>query len=105
MKDNALSESTAICTNREDVEPIEGEEILALYNCEVSNIEKPSEYKGLDFVSSLDVKDIPSDENLKDPAITDELIKEGKIKDYSLITFDSVSIDIKDCESNGILEI
>ena len=105
MKDNALSESTAICTNREDVEPIEGEEILAFYNCEVSNIEKPSEYKGLDFVSSLDVKDIPSDENLTDPAITDELIKEGKIKDYSLITFDSVSIDIKDCESNGILKI
>ena len=104
-KDNALSESNAVCTNSEDVEPIEGEEILAFYNCEVNNIEQPSEYKGLVFVSSLDVKDIPNDENFKDPAITDELIKEGKIKDYSLITFNSMFIDITDCETNGILKI
>ena len=104
-KDNSLSQSTAICTNSEDVEPIEGEEILAFYNCEVSNIEQPSEYNGLVFDSSLDVKDVPSDENLKDPAITDELIEEGKIKDYSLITFNSISIDINDCQSDGILKI
>jgi hypothetical protein len=104
-KDSTLTGSTAICTNSEDVEPIEGEEILAFYNCEVNNIEQPSEYKGLDFVSSLDVKDIPSDGNLKDPAITDELIKEGKSKDYSLITLNSISIDIKECESSGILKI
>jgi len=104
-KDGSLSESNATCTIKEDVEPIEGEEILAFYYCEVNNIEKPSEYKGLVFASSLDVKDIPSDENLKDPVITDESINEGKIKDYSLITFNSVSIDIKGCENNGTFKI
>ena len=93
-KNNALSESNAVCSNSEDVEPIEGEEILAFYNCEVSNIEQPSEYKGLVFVSSLDVKDIPDDDNFKDPAITDELIKEGKMKDYSLITFNSIQCSL-----------
>lgn len=104
-KDSSSSKSTALCTISEGVEPIEGEEILAFYNCEVNNIEKPSEYNGLDFISSLDVKDIPSDGNLKDPSLTDKLIKEGKIKDYSLITFNSIDIDIKECESNGVYKI
>ena len=104
-KDGNTEQKDAICHSQSEVEPVEGKEILAFYNCEVNNIEKPNEYSGLKFNSSLDVKNIPNDSNLNDPALTDKLIKEGKMQDYSLPIFNSISIDVNDCEKNGIFKI
>ena len=104
-KDGNLEKNNAICYSQQEFEPVEGKEILAFYNCEINNIENPNEYSGLIFNSSLDVKNITNDSNLIDPALTDQLIKEGKVQDYSLPIFNSISIDISECEENGQFKI
>lgn len=73
---------------------MEGKDVLNTYNCEFNNIDKPGDYSGLIFSSSLDVKNIMKDEDMKEPAITDQYIKEGKIRDYSLREFNPTSIDM-----------
>ena len=93
------------CYSMYDAEPIEGEEVLVSYNCEVNNIEKPSQYSGLVFTYSADVDEITDDPDLQDPAITDELIKNGKIQDHSIVTFNSETIDTTECQKNGKFEI
>ena len=94
-----------ICTAKNGVEPVENEETLCFYNCEVSGLEQPSNYDRLIFSSSADIKNIVDNEDLRDPAKTDELIKEGKVQNYSLIVFNSISIDSKSCQENGVFKI
>ena len=93
------------CYSMYDAEPVEGEEVLVSYSCEVNNIEKPSQYSGIVFAYSADVDEISDDPNLQDPAITDELIKDRKVQDNSIVTFNSESIDSTECEKNGKFEI
>ena len=105
-KENTLrnlenEKNSATCYSRYEAEPVEGEEVLASYNCEVSNLEKPSQYSGLLFTSSPDVDEIIENKDLQDPAITDELIKNNLIQDHSVPTFISENIDISECENNG----
>jgi len=102
---NLTENKRIICTSKNEVEPIENEETLCFYTCEVNGLENPSDYVGLIFSSSADVNKIVDDENLKDPAKTDELIKEGKVQNYSLIVFRSISIDSENCQENGIFKI
>ena len=102
---NLTENKRIICTSKNEVEPIENEETLCFYTCEVNGLESPSDYVGLIFSSSADVYKIIDDENLKDPAKTDELIKEGKVQNYSLIVFKSISIDSESCQENGIFKI
>ena len=81
--------------------PVKNEEILMFYDCEVPEVNNISEYNGLIFQNSPYVKNIPTDPNMNNPKKTDELIKNGKIKDYSLIIFESKSLDFTDCEKTG----
>lgn len=100
-----LEENNARCKSKYNVEPIQGKDVLNTYNCEVNNIENPNEYSGLIFNSSLDVKNITKDENMSDPAITDEYIKQGRIRDYSLREFNPTSLDINDCNKTSKFNI
>ena len=81
--------------------PVKNEEILMFYDCEVTGVDNISEYDGLIFQYSPYVKNIPTDSDKKNPKKTDELIKKGKIKDYSLIIFDSKRLDFIECEKTG----
>jgi len=96
---------TIICTAKNEVESIQNEETLCFYNCEVNGLEQPSDYIRLIFSSSDNVNNIVENEDLRDPAKTDELIKEGKVQNYSLIVFKPISIDSKSCQENGIFKI
>ena len=104
-KDSSIETNNATCYSKYELEPVEGEDILTVYNCEVSNISQPSQYSGLLFISSVDVNNIPENSDLKDPAITDELIKKGEIIDLTIPVFNSISIDISECENSGIFYI
>ena len=104
--DEIITEKKRItCSAKEGVEPINNEETLCFFNCEVSGLEQPSDYARLIFNSSADTINIVDNEDLKDPAKTDELIKEGKVQNYSLIVFKSISIDSQNCQENGIFKI
>ena len=103
--EKVIERKVIFCTSKNGVEPVENEETLCIYNCEVSGLENPSEYTGLIFSSSADVKNIIDNEDLKNPVKTDELIKEGKVQNYSLIVFNPISIDSKSCQENGIFKI
>ena len=85
----------------EEEEADEDEEILAFYDCEVTALKKAHEYTGLIINSSPDIEDIPKDSVLNNPRITDELIKNETINDYSIVKFDSKNIDFNNCEKNG----
>ena len=98
---NNLEEKTALCKSNYNVVPVERKEIFNSYNCEINDIEKPGDYSGLIFSSSSDVKNIPNDTNSTDPSITDALIKEGKIQDFSLLVFNLISIDINNCHNTS----
>ena len=97
--------NTANCKSLYNVEPVEGKEILNCYNCIINNIDKPDDYSGLIFDSSLDVKNIPNNSNLTDPAITDSYIKQGKIQDFSLLEFSPINLDINNCEKTSQFKI
>ena len=96
-----LDKNTAKCKSLYNVEPVEGKEISNSYNCVIDNIEKPEDYSGLIFNSSLDVKNIPNDSNLTDPAITDNYIKQGKLQDFSLSEFNPISLEINNCDKTS----
>ena len=71
-----------------------------------SNIDDAS---GLDVMGSDDISGIPDDPSLIDPALTDQLIEQGEIKDYSieenlnelLPIFQTLAIDYSLCKQNG----
>ena len=100
-----LNNNTANCKSLYNVEPVEGKEILNSYNCVINNIEKPEDYSGLTFSSSLDVKNIPNDSNLTDPSITDTFIKQGKMQDFSLSEFNPINLDINNCNKTSQFKI
>ena len=100
-----LNNNTAKCKSLYNAEPVEGKEILNSYNCVINNIENPEDYSGLIFNSSSDVKNIPNDSNLTDPAITDIYIKQGIMQDYSLSEFNPINLDINNCNETSQFKI
>ena len=100
-----LNNNTAKCKSLYNVDPVEGEEILNSYNCVIDNIENPEDYSGLIFNSSSDVKNIPIDSNLTDPAITDLYIRQGIIQDYSLSEFNPINLDVNNCNGTSQFKI
>lgn len=102
---NNLEENIALCKSDYNAVPVEGKEISNSYYCEINNIEKPNDYFGLIFRSSSDVKNIPNDTNYTDPSITDTLIKEGKIQDFSLMVFNAISLDLNKCHNTSIFTL
>ena len=102
---NNLEENIALCKSDYNAVPVEGKEISNSYYCEINNIEKPNDYFGLIFSSSSDVKNIPNDTNFTDPLITDTLIKEGKIQDFSLMVFNAINLDFNKCHNTSIFTL
>jgi hypothetical protein len=50
----------------------------------IRNVEIADKYKGLELVESEDISGIPSDPNMTNTSIVDELIEKGEIKDLTL---------------------
>ena len=103
QKKNGNSEKkNIICQSQYKAEPPKGkEEILAFYDCQVSEIANIGDYNGLNLTYSIDIQNIPINSDMNNPKTTDELIKEERVKDYSIITFSPKSIDFQDCEKSG----
>ena len=110
IKGNEFMEAEAICTPKEIVEPKDGQQLQADFNCviEVSddNIE---DYSGLEIKSSEEICGLPDNPDLLNPAKVDKLISINKIKDYSLPEnkneeiplFNAFYIDTNDSEITG----
>ena len=90
------SQYTAELSNME-----ENEEILAFYNCQVDNVNNLHEYTGLIVNYSPDIENIPTDSILNNPKITDELIKNETISDYSIVKFLTNNVNFDNCKKDG----
>jgi len=105
-------EQEANCTVKEDVNPENGEEKQVDLECQVK-VPKPEEYNGLEVVPSVLISGIPSEPKLLNPALVDELIEIGDIKNYSLPenkkevipVFNATSLDTNDSEKTGVFYI
>ena len=53
------------------------------FDCRVENVADASGYKGLEFVSSEAINGVPSNPDLLNPTKVDELIEEGKVRNYT----------------------
>ena len=96
------------CTLQSDVaEPSEGESSQGNYKCELSGLDTSKTYTSVRLYSSDDVAGIPTnDETALNPALTDEAIKNGEVKDYSTDssvppTFSFEEIDTTNCPVDG----
>ena len=105
QKNNSNENKNITCSSQYKADPVKNEEILMFYNCEVPVVDNVNEYNELIFQNSPNVKNIPTDSDKKNPKKTDELIKNGKIKDYSLIIFSPKSLDLADCKNTGKFKI
>ena len=106
LQKNSSNENKNItCSSQYKDKNKKNEEILMFYNCEVPVVDNVNEYNELIFQNSPYVKNIPTDSDKKNPKKTDELIKNGKIKDYSLIIFSPKSLDLADCKNTGKFKI
>ena len=96
------------CTLESDVdEPSEGESSQGNYKCELSGLNTSMNYTSVRLDSSDDIVGIPTDdETALNPALTDEAIKNGEVKnctkDSSIPpTFSFEEINSTQCSTNG----
>ena len=96
------------CTLESDVdEPSEGESSQGNYKCELSGLNTSINYTSVRLDSSDDIVGIPTDdETALNPALTDEAIKNGEVKnctkDSSVPpTFSFKEINSTQCSTNG----
>ena len=101
LKNDTKENKNISCTSQYSAEPVDNEEILMFYDCEVPNLKNVSEYNGLIVNFSYDIDNIPKKSDSKNPKKTDELIKNNKVNDYSMITFKSKNLNFSQCEENG----
>ena len=97
------------CSLDSSVEVKEGETKQASFKCEKKDLDKSKVYTGLRLNSSDSIAGIPTDdETALNPALTDDAIANGEIKDYSKpeqaeippsFTFDSM--DEQECSKDG----
>ena len=99
-------ERKVICKLQEEVDP---EDIIGQsdYKCSIEGLTK--QYSLLIFSKSTYISDIPDNETLLDPLLTDNAIKEGKLIDYSLpenkekipTFFSTFSLSSSNCANEG----
>ena len=97
------------CSLDSSVEVKESETKQASFKCEKKDLDKSKVYTGLRLNSSDSIAGIPSDdETALNPALTDDAIANGEVKDYSKpeqaeippsFTFDSM--DEQECSKDG----
>ena len=97
------------CSLDSSVEVKEGETKQASFKCEKKDLDKSKVYTGLRLNSSDSIAGIPTDdETALNPALTDDAITNGEVKDYSKpeqaeippsFTFDSM--DEQECSKDG----
>ena len=97
------------CSLDSSVEVKEGETKQASFKCEKKDLDKSKVYTGLRLNSSDSIAGIPTDdETALNPALTDDAIANGEVKDYSKpeqaeippsFTFDSM--DEQECSKDG----
>ena len=75
-------ESELYCVIQEVASPEEGQTVQANFKCTIEGLEK--DYYSLRVNSSYYVNDIPENEILLDPKLTEEAIGRGELLDYSL---------------------
>ena len=105
IKYNNLTNINMSCISRYNAELVQNQEIFAFYDCGISNIDNPDEYEGLFFNYSVDVNNIPNNNDLKNPYKVDEMIKYNLINDLSIIQFNSNNLILDNCEQNGTFQI
>lgn len=99
---------TATCTLKETVTDGPSD-----FECKIENIENAENIIGLELISSDDISGIPNDLNMTDPANIDDLIKSGKILDYSLDenknnlppVFNISSLNSLGCKATGVFKL
>ena len=89
------------------ITPTDGKQAQAEFICKLENIQNANEYTGLEVVSSLNITGIPSESDLKNPAIVDILIEDEEIIDYKTKSIDIPIfkprlIDTKNSEVIGV---
>ena len=100
------------CIVKEDVNPENGEQKQVDLECQVK-VGNPGQFNGLEIVPSKSIVGIPSEPKLLNPALVDELIEIGEIKNYSLPenkketipVFNATSLDTNDSEKTGVFYI
>ena len=110
-----LVEEEAKCFAKTDVDPKNGKKTKADFECKIKDIEKSKQCTGLKVISSKDICGIPDEPELINPAIVDELIASGKIKNFgikenkekieSIPIFNTTSIDTYEALTKGIFVI
>ena len=105
LKNDTTENKNISCISQYSAEPFDKEEILMFYDCEVPNLKNASEYNGLIVNFSYDIDNIPKNSDSKNPKKTDELIKNNKVIDYSIITFKSQNLNFSQCQENGIFTL
>ncbi|MBR4260795.1 MAG: hypothetical protein IKQ33_02430, partial [Clostridia bacterium] len=101
------------CVIQKEVSSNEGETVQADFKCTIDGLEK--DFYSLRANSSEYVSDIPKDETLLDPKLTEEAIGRGELLDYSLeenkgqdkipSVFTVGNVEESSCSSNGQLII
>ena len=113
IKGDDLIEEDVVCKAKDKDEPNAGEQVQINFECKIENIENPEEYNGLILSSSEDINDIPTEEDLLNPAVVDVLIEQEEVKDYNsedfkdeeLPVFNSTSIDTTYSKKTGVFII
>jgi len=83
IKGDDLIEEDAKCSAEHDINPKDGKQVQIKYECKIENIEDPTKYSGLVLSSSDAINDIPTEEDLLNPAVVDVLIEQEEVKDYN----------------------
>ena len=114
IRKGKLVEEEANCTAKENINPENGAQKQADFDCKVENIENSEECTGLELVSSPEISGIPTEPDLLNPAKVDELIESGEIKNYTseefkkndtIPVFNATSIDTNNSEKTGVFVI
>ena len=92
------------------ISPTDGKQAQAEFICKLENIQNAIEYTGLEVVSSLNITGIPTEPELKNPAIVDELIEIKEIVDYKTMpidipVFNATYIETTNSKKTGIFTI
>ena len=80
--DNTFLPQKATCTLKEDVSVSNGQ-ASEDFECAIENVENADKCKGLELVDSDDISGVPSNPNMTNTSIVDELIEKGDIKNLT----------------------
>ena len=109
IKGKEFVRKKAKCTALANINPNNGLQLEIEFECKVESVINASEYIGLEVVSSDDISGIPTDSDLLNPVIVDELIEQGIVENYTtedyknkkIPIFNGTSIDTTDSKQTG----